>query len=604
MKILSVIVYKFRDLKFQKKLIWTYIIVGLVPMLIVGTILTRGMKNMAVEQAMKEANVNTDRLQSRINEVLLKLTDVSDRLYSNTELKHILVTRYDSRWDIVREYFDFTAIRDMKRSYPEIKSIEIYSDNYSLIDNWEIRKISPEISSSDWYKKAQKKNGEVIWQYIYNDIAESNTLCLTRLIKDEFNANIGVMVIAIENSYIQRMLRNEPYDTIITVDQGTVIFSKSALLIGKNIKNIGLELGNGSAGNKLKELEYNGLPSKVITNAFVPKSSNNVIKIYSVLPIKSIVSKANEISLVGIIVIGISFIISTILLVVFSKLFGDRIKRLRSEMHKVAEGNFEINVDVKGKDEFGELYQDLFTVIKNIEQLIYEAYEERLLNEQIKNKQKEIEFKMLANQINPHFIYNALESIRMKAHTEGQTEIVMVVRALSRILRRNLEVTNSLVSLEYELDLVKSYLEMQKFRFEDRISYSIDVRIDISDVMVLPLLLQPIVENALVHGLEAKRGQGNINITIKEDGDLLAITVADNGMGMKEEKLREMDEIFNEDPDKESTSIGLKNVNSRIKLKYGGMFGLKVTSKYRQGTSVTINLPKGEVLKNVKGTDN
>ncbi len=604
MKILSVIVYKFRDLKFQKKLIWTYIIVGLVPMLIVGTILTRGMKNMAVEQAMKEANVNTDRLQSRINEVLLKLTDVSDRLYSNTELKHILVTRYDSRWDIVREYFDFTAIRDMKRSYPEIKSIEIYSDNYSLIDNWEIRKISPEISSSDWYKKAQKKNGEVIWQYIYNDIAESNTLCLTRLIKDEFNANIGIMVIAIENSYIQRMLRNEPYDTIITVDQGTVIFSKSALLIGKNIKNIGLELENGSAGNKLKELEYNGLPSKVITNAFVPKSSNNVIRIYSVLPIKSIVSKANEISLVGIIVIGISFIISTILLVVFSKLFGDRIKRLRSEMHKVAEGNFEIDVDVKGKDEFGELYQDLFTVIKNIEQLIYEAYEERLLNEQIKNKQKEIEFKMLANQINPHFIYNALESIRMKAHTEGQTEIVMVVRALSRILRRNLEVTNSLVSLDYELDLVKSYLEMQKFRFEDRISYSIDVLIDISDVMVLPLLLQPIVENALVHGLEAKRGQGNINITIKEDGDLLAITVADNGMGMKEEKLREMDEILNEDPDKESTSIGLKNVNSRIKLKYGGMFGLKVTSKYRQGTSVTINLPKGEVLKNVKGTDN
>ncbi len=604
MKILSVIVYKFRDLKFQKKLIWTYIIVGLVPMLIVGTILTRGMKNMAVEQAMKEANVNTDRLQSRINEVLLKLTDVSDRLYSNTELKHILVTRYDSRWDIVREYFDFTAIRDMKRSYPEIKSIEIYSDNYSLIDNWEIRKITPEISSSDWYKKAQKKNGEVIWQYIYNDIAESNTLCLTRLIKDEFNANIGVMVIAIENSYIQRMLRNEPYDTIITVDQGTVIFSKSALLIGKNIKNIGLELENGSAGNKLMELEYNGLPSKVITNAFVPKSSNNVIKIYSVLPIKSIVSKANEISLVGIIVIGISFIVSTILLVVFSKLFGDRIKRLRSEMHKVAEGNFEINVDVKGKDEFGELYQDLFTVIKNIEQLIYEAYEERLLNEQIKNKQKEIEFKMLANQINPHFIYNALESIRMKAHTEGQTEIVMVVRALSRILRRNLEVTNSLVSLDYELDLVKSYLEMQKFRFEDRISYSIDVLIDISDVMVLPLLLQPIVENALVHGLEAKRGQGNIKITIKEDGDLLAITVADNGIGMKEEKLREMDEILNEETDKESTSIGLKNVNSRIKLKYGGMFGLKVTSKYRQGTSVTINLPKGEVLKNVKGNDN
>lgn len=604
MKILSVIVYKFRDLKFQKKLIWTYIIVGLVPMLIVGTILTRGMKNMAVEQAMKEANVNTDRLQSRINEVLLKLTDVSDRLYSNIELKHILVTRYDSRWDIVREYFDFTAIRDMKRSYPEIKSIEIYSDNYSLIDNWEIRKITPEISSSDWYKKAQKKNGEVIWQYIYNDIAESNTLCLTRLIKDEFNANIGVMVIAIENSYIQRMLRNEPYDTIITVDQGTVIFSKSALLIGKNIKNIGLELENGSAGNKLMELEYNGLPSKVITNAFVPKSSNNVIKIYSVLPIKSIVSKANEISLVGIIVIGISFIVSTILLVVFSKLFGDRIKRLRSEMHKVAEGNFEINVDVKGKDEFGELYQDLFTVIKNIEQLIYEAYEERLLNEQIKNKQKEIEFKMLANQINPHFIYNALESIRMKAHTEGQTEIVMVVRALSRILRRNLEVTNSLVSLDYELDLVKSYLEMQKFRFEDRISYSIDVLIDISDVMVLPLLLQPIVENALVHGLEAKRGQGNIKITIKEDGDLLAITVADNGIGMKEEKLREMDEILNEETDKESTSIGLKNVNSRIKLKYGGMFGLKVTSKYRQGTSVTINLPKGEVLKNVKGNDN
>lgn len=322
---------------------------------------------------------------------------------------------------------------------------------------------------------------------------------------NEYYTNMGVLVIRLSNNYLKRIIEEEPFEIIAAMDNGTAVIANDGTLSGSNIAAKGLSLPANGIVKSVADVSYNNMLSKVITNAFYPPKCRTIFYVFTIVPIKAITYKADIINFKNFGIIGVSLVISIILLLLFSSLFSNRIIRLRREMNKVVEGNFDIEESINGKDEVGELYQDLLAMVASFKQLIYEVYEERLLKEQLRNKQKEIEFKMLANQINPHFLYNVLETIRMRAHSKGDSEIAGVVKMLARIMRRNLEATSKMVTLQSEIDLVKDYLEIQKFRYEERISYEVYIKADIINYLILPLLLQPVVENAF---LKCRRWMG------------------------------------------------------------------------------------------------
>ena len=207
-------------------------------------------------------------------------------------------------------------------------------------------------------------------------------------------------------------------------------------------------------------------------------------------------------------------------------------------------------------------------------------------------QQKDAEFKMLASQINPHFLYNTLETIRMQARVSGQPEIEELAKMLAKIMRRNIQATDSLQSLKSELQLVEYYLKIQDYRFHDRIHYEILVKeqTGTEELKIMPLLIQPFVENAYVHGLEAKENGGMIRIQAEERSHLW-ITVEDNGCGMDEAKLKEVRHTLDDFETLDRTHIGICNVNQRIRLKYGGNYGVTIESAAGKGTIVTIKLP-------------
>lgn len=583
-----------QDLKIRKKLIGTYIIVVLIPIFMVGFILTNGMKNMAIEQAIKEADTNTDRIQIRLNEVLNKVTDISDRIYFNSQSTDILSSFYRSRWEVVKAYLDFNEFNEYKRAYAEIKTIRIYSNNKTLLNNWEFIPSDTKTISMPWYKNALEKNGEIVWQFIWNELYKRNSLCLTRLIKNDINQQLGVLVIELNSAYIESIVSEEPFTTVIAVDDGSITYSNDPTLVGQKVADKNIQFEKEKVHNKLLDISFANDPSKIIINSFLPKMSSSFMNVYTIVPIHAITKKANDISKLGFGIMFISFVISFILLTFFSSVLSRRIIRLRSEMHKAVQGNYDISTEINGLDEIGELHEDLLKMVKSFKQLIYEVYEERLLKEQLSNKQREIEFKMLANQINPHFLYNVLETIRMRAHSKGDEEIAGAVKLLARIMRRNLEVTSKTVTLDSEMDLLTNYLKIQKFRYEDKIDYYIENVADTEDYRMLPLLLQPIVENAFVHGLECKRSQGTIKIRVEELNKVLMITVEDNGVGMDDSKLNRVRKMLDESDDTVKTHIGLQNVSSRIKLYYGCEYGLEIQSSLNVGTKVIMKLPPKE----------
>ena len=586
----------FSNLKIRKKLIGTYVIVVLIPVLMVGVILTSGMKNMAIEQAMKEADINTDRLQTRLVEKLKEVTDVSERLYYNTNLDNLITTDYESTLDVVVAYSGFKEFDDLMRTYGVIDDINIYVTNNMMLENGQFQVVDEEISETDWYKDAIRRNGAIYWQYLYDEKGREYNLCLTRLVMNEYYTNLGVLVIRVSNNYLSSIIEEEPFVIIAAIDGGMAVVANDGTLSGSNISARGLSLPTVGTAKSIVEVNYNNMLSKVITNAFSPPKCRNIFYVFTIVPIKAITYKSDIISLQSFGIIGVSLVISIMLLLFFSSLFSNRIIKLRREMKKVVEGNFELAETINGKDEVGELYQDLLAMVTSFKQLIYEVYEERLLKEQLRNKQSEIEFKMLANQINPHFLYNVLETIRMRAHSKGDSEIAGVVKMLARIMRRNLEATSKMVSLQSEIDLVKDYLEIQKFRYEERISFEVSIKVDINNYLILPLLLQPVVENAFIHGLEGRRRHGHIEIVVEETEGLMFITVHDNGTGMDANRLVQVEELLEDNSSDVRTSIGLRNVNSRIKLYYGCDYGLKLSSVLNEGTTVCIYLPWKEAV--------
>ena len=283
---------------------------------------------------------------------------------------------------------------------------------------------------------------------------------------------------------------------------------------------------------------------------------------------------------------------SVILILVFSKMYSNRMELLRKQMHYVAIGEYDKVTPIEGTDEIAELYKEVEKMRDDNRELMQKIVEEQVQKEKIHTKQREVEFKMLASQINPHFLYNTLETIRMKAKINKEPEIEELVKMLAKIMRRNIQVSDKKVTLKSEVQLIEYYLKIQNYRFGDRIHSQVIVDDDVDqDAKVLPLIIQPFVENAFVHGLESSEDGGNLTVHVSRDVGVIVVTIEDDGVGMDYYQLGKLRYAINSGEAAEKGHIGVSNVNQRLKLQYGEQFGVTVDSTLGKGTKITIMMP-------------
>ncbi len=217
------------------------------------------------------------------------------------------------------------------------------------------------------------------------------------------------------------------------------------------------------------------------------------------------------------------------------------------------------------------------------------------IEEQVKEEQKKLrkaEFEVLQAQINPHFLYNTLDAIVWSAEANNQKQVVKMVGSLSDFFRTSLNKGKEIVTIKEELQHVRSYLEIQQIRYMDILSYEIEVSEDIYNYTIPKITIQPIVENALYHGIKNKRGGGKILVNGRDLGDYIYISVKDNGIGIEEKRLEEIRNSLVTDNTGDGEVYGLYNVNERIKLGFGDEYGLSIESIAGEYTVVNIKLPK------------
>jgi two-component system sensor histidine kinase YesM len=247
-------------------------------------------------------------------------------------------------------------------------------------------------------------------------------------------------------------------------------------------------------------------------------------------------------------------------------------------------GNFELQIPNKRTDEIGELNNSFNFMINKINTLIKEVYQERIA-------QRNAELEALQMQINPHFLYNTLDSINWMLINKGEHEISEIIISLGNLMRYSISKKNSFVPLEQEFKYILSYLRIQKNRLEERLKYEIDMQDSIKSFHVPKLILQPLVENAISHGIEPSNKGGTVRIKACETEEFISIMVEDDGAGMDEDKLNQL--RLSQNVDDSATSIGVRNVDRRIRLHYGDKYKLRIDSTYGIGTIITIMIPKG-----------
>lgn len=589
--------------KIKQQIKYTFLIAVMFPILTVGVYSICSAKHQMEGNYTAQIISDSSRIKSTLFDITTSAYTYSENIINAPKYSSLFST--SSFYGQEETYHQLIDIMDSYHTNASaIASICIYTTNLCLPQNDFVIPVTS-YDSFDWYDTSINEKWNT-WKNVLVTDSWGNctpSLTLVRRIGVTDAAYSAYLVITLNSNYIKNRLQNSDYFILCSVDDSSVFFYSSRAWIKKQIpfpENTKKENHYYSYTGPLPVGKRTALSN---ISTFAPYKTNNFF--YISVSDLSAYREINHITGNYILILLLATLLPMIIIFIFSSYFSSRIEVLRNAMHQAKLGNYEIIDTFHGDDELSDTFHDLQATVNHIYQTEAEFYQFRLAKQQLINEQQKMEFKMLSNQINPHFLYNTLETIRMQALAGGNRDVATSVKLLGKSMRYVLENTGTdSTTLEKEIAYTKVYLSIQKLRFGDRVNYTLnlDPAIDLSNHRILPLLLQPVVENAITHGLEGCDCNGHIEINIRlTSSDVLSIDVTDNGCGIDGTALAALRlRIDANTPPDFSRSIGLYNINQRIKLLYGASYGLFITSTPGLGTTVTLMLPANYITKQVE----
>jgi two-component system sensor histidine kinase YesM len=452
----------------------------------------------------------------------------------------------------------------------------------------ELPMISKVEAEEDWYKQIKAANGQVVWYGIRSPLVKSTidqdnkpVFVMGRSLKnfDNLNQTLGVLIMEFNPELIQQFLSEVDFQaqgtTYIVNENDTVVADSNGSL---SMRPAGLKLPPTPSGYLTDKVD--GKDLMVVYDQL----KINDWKLVGMAPIQNLVSDSRKIAYYTVyLVIGFS-VVAIALAFLFAKQMHKPVRMLLWSMRRAREGDFDIQITDERNDEFGMLYHSFNTMVTRIKDLIDEVYIQKLLK-------KETQLKMMASQINAHFLYNTLDSIHWISRIYKVDEISTMIFGLSKYLRISLSEGNDFVTVQESAELLESYLSIQKVRYQDKFTVNMYIDSAMLNHKVLKFVFQPLVENAIYHGLENKRGKGRLDISWKMDGQILHFEVEDDGIGIHPDKMAELTAMMASDEWEGEHNFALRNIHSQIQLTYGKEYGLSIVSTPGKGTKVNLVLP-------------
>jgi two-component system sensor histidine kinase YesM len=444
-------------------------------------------------------------------------------------------------------------------------------------------------SKQTWFEKLKQLPAfDIYWvgaEPTYLKSEQSNspfTITLARTLKVTNDQTYAYLIVSISESQINQAFKhNGNYEEMMLVDrEGKIISNQDSKKIGTFFPYMKDVVANKNI-IQIKGNDYLLLNHPIIYNGY---------RLVSLVSYKQAVGQINTIHQVDFIVQIFIFCVFLALLIYMMNQFTKPIMRLGSIAAKVDAGNLEVRSHIRGRDEIGKLGQSFDHMLDRIKEMFVQI----TLGQ---TKKREAELAMLQAQIHPHFLFNILNSIRMRILLKHDEENAELIGSLSQLLRMTIGQNQEMVALHEEIGIVSHYVKLLNLRHKENIELSVQMTSDSMLIGVPRFIIQPIIENAFIHGLS--QSSGTIGIESWIDNEKLVIKITDNGKGMSQEQLRtllsklyEPENAPNHLKDEKFAGIGLSNVVERLQILYGDAFAIQIESQVDQGTQITIMLPR------------
>ncbi|HJV16290.1 MAG TPA: sensor histidine kinase [Bacillales bacterium] len=533
------------------------------------------MKNNAesqIQQTAIEANGRMETLYKQID-------TLSNQLVTNGTIQQLLLSLADGKkLDFANRQSLISVIRNFLAYSDGISSFELYSREGKRIYPFDDKKLSSRLDVR-WISAADYEKGRLVW--VGKDPNNKNySLAIRRVsLMDRWYSSGGYLVVRISNDYFQV----KENTTDIEKDYMMLLDRDLTPITSNNSMNIQRIIRNGYKTVKVDKKEY----------MIVKETSQLTGWTLVILKPTSFLLQGVSVVRTAILFSGaIGYIIFLISSIFLATLITSPIKNLTNTMKNAKMDELEPNPESSSSIELIELNQTYNQMVEKTNHLIQEVYEKELLRSRT-------ELKALQAQIDPHFLYNTLNAFYWSLEEKGEDELGELVIAMSELFRYTIGKGKSddWVTIRDELNHIERYLQLMKMRLGDRLIWDISIPIDLRDVRMPKLVIQPLVENAIMHGIENIRTQGIISIKVEEieDSTNIRVTIEDNGSGMEAETLHDLKRVIENDGVSSFRKVGiaLTNVNKRLQLYYEGfnLSGIQLYSEPGKGTIVTFEIP-------------
>jgi two-component system sensor histidine kinase YesM len=548
----------------------------------------------------QNAFVTLSQITENLDQKLASYERIANTIYLNIKLQNALLREYADYRDAYEAYFDVLhPYVSTLRTTQDVRSLVFYTPNPTFtfanvhllddrqrMENEWIEPLMQTPAGSMW-----TRSGKVLFQQ-----TEPVFSLKQRLNYVDTNTELAVSV-EVNKKVLYNLISQESKDKriIITLPGGEVLLDSQEAHDSAFLHDYAF-YDQLSASRTSGEFEYEAADDTFIVFHQMLET-RNVVKGMQVIMLVSVNDFFIEIERtrnLAILLLGISCIVAAILIYLFSSGMMSRLIELARRMKEVQlDHNFHVQIDVRGRDEISQLGNIFNRMMRHLDELIHEVYRGEIDRKELELRIKEAELYALQAQINPHFLYNVLNSIRGNLLERGDVRNAEIVQLLAKSFRILLRSRNAIVTLREEIEVVSVYLRIQEYRYDERLAVEIDVPEELLQEEVPAMSLQPIVENTIKHVLEHSTALTTIRICTEVSHEYVQIIIEDNGPGIPAERLEEIHQwLSNMRFEPRETHFGLWNVHQRLVKLFSGDSGLKVVSSSK-GTRIILVIPRG-----------
>ncbi|OUN24981.1 sensor histidine kinase [Blautia sp. An81] len=581
----------FSELKLNRKLTVTMLCLIAVPLLVFIMSFFTYTNKTRINEMVSETKARMVEDYADIQKMIESVNMSTQVIMNDRQLVELLEKLNRNEEIPAEDYVEFSKehialLESFINSNPYLYQIRVYANNNTFPEMMPVLYHQDRLNEASWKKSPASGSWQIGYEDFLEEKQEKKLMALTSEITDFLGTKVGILEVAVGmEDMFPRMYESGNESWVGFVEKGGEIYSsgdKEKSTWEKSKESI-VEEAKKTGTESYVHTKIQGKEVMIFSQPVRELSGNYILLVNIDQQIQSIIWQQGKI----LVIMLLLFVLLVLLIDESVSLLLRKFYDVLGVVRKIRKGNLEERIPVKGKDEMGELGIQINSMLDSIEVLMQEKLDREML---IKNT----EIKALQNQINAHFIYNVLECIKMMAEIDEEFEISDAVTSLGELFRYNMKWVSGNVTIQEEIAYIKNYIQLMNLRYDFTIILSIKIPEDIYEQEIPKMSLQPIVENAICHGIVEMGEDATIYIKALRKEEEFEISITDSGIGMDEKQMDILEKKIRGEIEASGGSgngIGLKNVQDRIKIQFGDKYGLKIHSKEGCFTKVSVLLP-------------